>query len=89
MASSSIKPHFLSPCKVYVKSKQVHANFAVRKMEVRLAPDAVLEAEKPNRLSLAPREVTHYAFAGWADHGVPSTVDLLEFLLFVKVSARG
>lgn len=54
-------------------------------MEVRLQPDAVLESEKSNRLALAPRDISHYAFGKWPDHGVPNTNDLLDFLLFVKV----
>lgn len=74
---------------VHVKRKEVHSCFAVRRMELRLLPDGVLEAEKSNRLSFSPRDITHYAFGGWPDHGVPSISELLEFLLFVKVrSAR-
>ena len=33
---------------------------------------------------MVSREVTHFWFTGWPDHGVPSAQSALEFLLHVQ-----
>lgn len=71
--------------KVHVRQKSSAATHAVRIMELRLQPDAIVKNEEKSRDAIQPRTLHHYAFRHWPDHGTPSAAALLDFLLDVKV----